>query len=546
MKKIYTLIFILAAIVAGLPVFAQNLAQNPGFETWTSDTKPANWNTAENITKESGIKHGGSFSAKHTSASATKKLQQVIDGVVPGKTYTLSYWYFDNDNAAKTRIWSYWLNGTATLPDHEAELRPGTYSTNNSGWQQYYQELVAPAEATGFRFEVRVYNQDGTNGGAVYYDDFVFSSDVELKPEPSNYPTDFEGSVNGTVISLSWNDATGQQLPDAYLIYGQLGITKNITQLPVDGTPIENNLDISQGYVAWNVSYGVEGHVFDFLPGANLFFFQIFPYTNSGSNIDYKTDGTVPGVTIELGSYSVLLHETFDADLGVMNTYNVAGAQEWTYYHLNGEDYARISGYSSGAVANEDWLISPAINTSTHDYDIKLRFRSARNYEGDALKLMKSTNYTGSGNPNNASWQDITDLADWSAGNWAWVNSGDVLLAEDGGTPQYFAFKYTSTTTDAATWQVDDLIVYCANTVGQAEYQDNTAIVYPNPANSKFIVETNSNAILTLSDLSGRIVMNQQLTRGKHEINVDPLKKGIYLVHIRQQGQTQTTKLVVN
>lgn len=545
MKKIYTLISMLILALAASPLSAQNLVQNPGMETWTSDTKPANWNIAESITKESGIKHGGSFSAKHTSASSTKKIQQVIEGVVPGKTYTVSFWYFDNDNTAKTRIWSYWLNGTATLADHEAELRPTTYSENNSQWQQYEKELVAPAGATGFRFEVRVYNQDGNNGGAVYYDDFVFSSETQIKPEPTNYPTAFAGNPAGTGISLSWVDATGSQLPDGYLIYAIIGVPKNTNDLPVDGIPVENNLDVTEGYIAWNVNYGKQAHLFPVLPGGLIYFFNIYPYTNSGSNINYKTDGTAPSAMVHLNEYQVLLHETFDTDLGVMDTYDVAGAQEWTYYHLNNEDYARISGYSGAPVANEDWLISPAINTTAAMSNISLNFRSARNYEGNALQLMKSTNYSGTGNPNNASWQDITDLADWSSGTWTWVNSGNVLLAATGGSNYYFAFKYTSTTTAAATWQVDDLLVFANVTVGQAENQRSEAQVYPNPTTEKVFVETVNSSVMSLFDLTGRAVMSEQLPAGKHEVEFGSLKRGIYFIHIQQQGHTQTIKLVV-
>ncbi|HQQ13125.1 MAG TPA: hypothetical protein PK855_08175, partial [Bacteroidales bacterium] len=198
MKKIYLTLFILALISFSQTIKAQNFVQNPGMEVWTSDTQPESWTIAENTSKEATIKHSGSFSAKHTSASATKKIQQVISGITGGQTYTIQYWFLDNDNAAKTRIWSYWLNGTTTIAADEATLRPATYSENSDQWQQFNAVLTAPADANGFRFEVRVYNQDGNNGGAVYYDDFTFSGDIVIKPEPSNYPTAFVATATGT------------------------------------------------------------------------------------------------------------------------------------------------------------------------------------------------------------------------------------------------------------------------------------------------------------------------------------------------------------
>ena len=42
-------------------------------------------------------------------------------------------------------------------------------------------------------------------------------------PEPSNYPTNFTASVDGTDVTLAWTDATGSQLPSRYLVMGTTG-----------------------------------------------------------------------------------------------------------------------------------------------------------------------------------------------------------------------------------------------------------------------------------------------------------------------------------
>ncbi len=543
MKKIYISLLLLFLIVAAHSSKAQNFVINPGMETWTSDTQPEGYTIAENITKDASVIHGGSFSAKHTSASSTKKIQQVIEGITAGETYTIEYWFFDNDNAAKSRIWSYWLNGTTTIAADEAILRPATYSENSAQWQLFSAVLTAPAEATAFRFEVRAYNQDGNNGGAVYYDDFTFSGDIVIKPEPTNYPTAFEASATGTGANISWTDAVGTQLPDAYLIYGSIMITKD---LPVDGIPIANNLDFTEGYIAWNVNFGEEAHIFEMLNPGLLINFQIFPYSNTGENIDYKTDGTVPSAGVSISNYQFLLHETFDADLGVMDAYSVTGEQEWTYYNFNNEDYARISGYSGGAVANEDWLISPALVTPATLTDITLSFRSARNYDGNALQLYKSTDYNGTGNPNNFSWTEITDQADWSVGTWTWVQSGDVLIAETGGSTYYIAIKYTSTTEAAATWQIDDILVYGSSSVGLNEKSDASILLFPNPTSDFVRFTTTDQAVIIITDLAGRVVLKEQVAGGQNQISVNHLQKGLYLVQIEQNDKTQQlNKLVI-
>lgn len=150
-----------------------NLIVNPGFEDWTG-TLPTGWDVAAyntNISKSTDIKHSGNNAVKHTSADAAVKLQQEVD-VVGGKKYRISYWYLDNDPAASSRMWSYWVAGTATVSTDEASLRPSTYSTDNSEWQQVSYTLTASETATKFRFEIRTYKGSTTEvGGAVYCDD---------------------------------------------------------------------------------------------------------------------------------------------------------------------------------------------------------------------------------------------------------------------------------------------------------------------------------------------------------------------------------------
>lgn len=178
MKKIYTLVTILAASFA---VNAQaNLVINGDLETWTTNTEPANFSPAPytaDVTKESTIIHGGSFSAKHTAQASTTKIQTEVTGIVAGEEYTISYWYLDNDPNAKTRMWSFWLKdgatpGTyATIADNDTEFRGAGYSTDSPNWIQKTFTLTAPVGTVAFRLEART-NAEGAGGGFIYFDDF--------------------------------------------------------------------------------------------------------------------------------------------------------------------------------------------------------------------------------------------------------------------------------------------------------------------------------------------------------------------------------------
>jgi hypothetical protein len=548
MKNFTFLIITFLIVVLSQPLKAQEQLVNGGFEAWQDDNTPEGWAITDNIDKENTIVRSGDFSARHTAPeSSNRKLQQVISGIEPGAEYTISYFYLDNDDAARMRIWSYWLSGTSTLPDNEDVLRPSTYSTNSVDWQEFTAVITAPAGADGFRFEMRIYAEDGSGGGFIYYDDFSFSSDVVVKPEPTNYPTAFAAQAEGFGARLLWTDATGEQLPDAYLVLGEIPTTaKSIPVFPpVDGTPVPNNMDISLGYIAMNVPFGAEEYLFQFLEGGTDYRFEIYPYTNSGANIDYKTDGSIPEAFVSTNNFDILLHQTFDEDLGEMEAVSVSGEQEWMHYTFNDDNYARMNGYAGGqSNVNEDWLISPALDLSNYE-DVVLNFRAATNFDGPELQLMISEDYDGQSNPNNFSWTDFSDAADWSSGNYEWLESGDIGLNLTGMAVS-IAFKYTSTADNAAVWQVDDILVYGNELVGVVETPKDTFRGWPNPANQIYNLSLAANAEMIVTDISGRTILTKSLNKGENRIDIRQLKRGAYLIQVRTiEGNTTVSKLVV-
>jgi hypothetical protein len=433
---------------------SQNLVVNGDLESWTAGV-PDGWGLVENISQETTIIHGGSSSAKHTSASTTKKFNQELSGIEEGQEYTISYWYYDNDPTARTRIWSYWLSGGTTLPDNADELRPSVYSTDNPSWQNFNIVLSAPVGADGFRFEVRAYQENSSSGGAVYYDDFEFTGDITIFPEPTNYPTDFDAVTAGLGISITWTDAVGAQLPSGYIIMAGINVSLPV---PSDGEPVPNDNDLSDGSGALNVAYGLEQASFSGLESNTTYYFTIYPYTNSGPNIDFKTNGTVPSADATTSSITTIEAENFDLSWGNWTPISVTGEQIWdrnNTFGINSTPCARISGYSGGPLDNDDWLISPALNLDDYDNEI-LEFFTAKNYTGSDLECKISTDYDGGGDPYSATWSSLNFTP--SPGSWAWTSSGLIDISSYNGTV-YVAFQYISNTTAAATWEVDDIVI---------------------------------------------------------------------------------------
>lgn len=156
----------------------------------------------------------------------------------------------------------------------------------------------------------------------------------------------------------------------------------------------------------------------------------------------------------------VLLQELFDdGTLGVFTAYSVTGPmQEWEARMFEGKQFAQMNGFDGGIQENEDWLISPALDMDQYSDEV-LTFENASNFSGPDLELLVSTDYDGTGDPNTATWTDLSDQVTWSSSGYEYVDSGELDLSSFTGTG-YIAFKYISNTAvDGKLWQVDGITV---------------------------------------------------------------------------------------
>jgi len=86
-------------------------------------------------------------------------------------------------------------------------------------------------------------------------------------------------------------------LPNKYLILGKTGSA--VFPEVLDGQPVADDFDWSDGTAAFNVLHydGKNTYVVSDLEGETTYDFVIYPYNNSGSKIDYKTDGVIPSAS---------------------------------------------------------------------------------------------------------------------------------------------------------------------------------------------------------------------------------------------------------
>lgn len=155
-----------------------------------------------------------------------------------------------------------------------------------------------------------------------------------------------------------------------------------------------------------------------------------------------------------------LFDEPFTTNFASWVKFSVTGNQVWTLNSSNGNpgQCADMNGFSGGAQTNDDWLISPAIDLSAVP-SATLTFNTAKNFSGNALQVFVSTNYSGSGAPSAATWTALGGTLA-TASNFVWTNSGNVSLnSYVGNNNVRIAFRYTSTTSAAAQWRVDNVKV---------------------------------------------------------------------------------------
>jgi hypothetical protein len=141
---------------------------------------------------------------------------------------------------------------------------------------------------------------------------YVALSGLVTAPEPTNHATGFTATAPSyNSITVTWLDNDGAQPADGFLI---LGNTTGTFTAPVDGIPQTNDTNLADGSGVMNIAHGVQTYTWAGLNPDTPYFFEIYPYTNSGATIDYKTSPAAPTATATTQAIALPLAAwTFDA-----------------------------------------------------------------------------------------------------------------------------------------------------------------------------------------------------------------------------------------
>jgi hypothetical protein len=145
-----------------------------------------------------------------------------------------------------------------------------------------------------------------------------------------------------------------------------------------------------------------------------------------------------------------------------------------------------------------------------------------------------------------ADYQFTDNAQDYIIDDWAWVDLTSLgqadslafsLTSTDNGnygmnTPAYFAVDNVETS---------DGIVAVDNVEAESLFT-----IYPNPASEFFVLKNleNENALVSIFDMTGRLVYNNTLTGNQNEVNIQNLANGTYMVKVLSNEKVASQLLI--
>ena len=287
---------------------------------------------------------------------------------------------FAATTASTTQINLSWTQNTNNNDVMVAWSSNGTFGTPTNGTTYTAGSAISGGGTVLYNGSATTYNHTSLTSGTQYYykawsvdgsTNYSIGTSANAstyKAEPTNHVASFTaGTPTSSSIPLTWADNDGIVAADSYLI--MINTTGTFTP-PVDGTAQANDLNVSNGSGVVNVTHGVQTYTWTNLTQGTHYYFKIYPYTNSGSAINYKTNGTVPTANAITG---IPAAEPVVGDLKIseVNSTSAAYASYAEIYNTtNSElslDNVDLEFYSDGsATATSTLHLTGSINANSY------------------------------------------------------------------------------------------------------------------------------------------------------------------------------------
>ena len=254
----------------------------------------------------------------------------------------------------------------------------GTFGTPADGSTYSAGDVISGGGTVLYNGSATSFNHTSLTSGTHYYymawsvdastnySGGVADDATTYKDEPTNHVSAFSaGTPTSSTIPLSWSDNDGTVAADGFLI--MINTTGTFTP-PVDGTEQSDDTDVTDGSGQINVAHGTELYRWRHILQGTHYYFTIYPYTNSGAAINYKTDGTVPDAdattTTADGAWDLFISEYIEGSGNnrALEIYNGTGADvDLSNYQIwkvtNGGSWPEYTLSLTGTIRNGDVLV---------------------------------------------------------------------------------------------------------------------------------------------------------------------------------------------
>ena len=148
-----------------------------------------------------------------------------------------------------------------------------------------------------------------------------------------------------------------------------------------------------------------------------------------------------------------------DQSLDPWTSFDVSSNRSWRVDDADENYFADMNGFGGDGNDN-DWLISPPLDLDAVD-EAFLSFESRRRFgDGSTFRVLVSTNYFGNGNPEEATWTELSPVLPTIDQEQEWIFSDFIDLKPFSGPSVFVAFHYVTLPADAPTrWRVDNIAI---------------------------------------------------------------------------------------
>ncbi len=342
-------------------VYIKNIA---GVNVWSysSGTAKGNGHNGDNPEEDWMILPGLNLdNYSNEELSFTTYLQY---GTIDENNYLKLYYSLDYPGLGNPASYSWTelsFNKPASATSSEVETSSGAIDLSSIAGSSVY---------IAFKY----YSTDSPSAWSI---DNISIEENQTLSEPTNHVTGFSASVNShSQITLIWTDASGGQVPEGYLI--KAAIDPATATAPVDGSAE------AEAALVKNITQGTQTAVFSGLNENTTYNFSIYPFTNSGDLINYKTDGTVSTTSATTEIYVAPSNHTENFDNctvgGSYSDGSFVGVDDitWTYVASRDENGdANSSGIDGSALMlrrsdEPSKITSSTISSGIGNFSVKL------------------------------------------------------------------------------------------------------------------------------------------------------------------------------